>query len=78
MKLEYGIFDAAKHNELFDSLLSKFELDSLSNLQIYFLIIQSLDGSIPRNKFLQYILMIRIWFLKKKWKITPTFKKRSK
>ena len=49
MKLEYGIFDAAKHNKLFDSLLSKFELDSLSNLQIYFSIIQNLDDSIPRK-----------------------------
>ena len=49
MKLEYGIFDAAKHNKLFDSLLSKFELDRMSNLQIYFSIIQNLDDSIPRK-----------------------------
>ena len=49
MKLEYGIFDAAKHNKLFDSLLSKFELDRMSNLQIYFSIIQNLDDSIPKK-----------------------------
>ena len=51
MKFEYGIFDTIKHNNLFYSLLSIFELDSLSNLQIYFLIIQNLEVTIPiKNK----------------------------